>query len=87
MTPKLQRTRDGRMLCKTHATSGAPMFHTEGCCACAEARAKGIIRPDITSVTRRQRSRCGYQVSQRGWVDWDKGRAAKAAIEKARAER
>jgi hypothetical protein len=66
-TPKLQHTRDGRTLCTAHATSGAPSYHSEGCEACSEARAKGIIRPDITTVPKKKRGRAYLQEK---WIDW-----------------
>jgi|WetSurMetagenome_2_1015567.scaffolds.fasta_scaffold15552_8 hypothetical protein len=54
---KLIKTRDGRTLCWAHANTGAPAYHTEGCDACAAARANGIVRPDAGSVPPKQRGR------------------------------
>lgn len=82
MTPKLTRAY-GRTLCMPHATSGAPKYHTEGCEACADARAKGIIRPNVTSSTKRERCHHGLQQTQRGWIDWGKRARVRAARAKA----
>jgi len=76
-TPALHRTRDGRVLCTSHNKTGAPKWHTEGCDACREARAKGIVRPDIsTAPPPRQR---GRDTVRTGFVNWDRVRAAIAA--------
>ena len=66
---KLCHTRDGRTICAAHARSGAPAYHTDGCDACADARAKGIIRPDVGSVAAKKR---GRMVHRERWIDWDK---------------
>ena len=66
---KLVHARDGRTLCNPHATSGAPAYHTEGCDACAAARAKGIVRPDVGSVPKRLRGRRRHLERH---IDWDK---------------
>jgi hypothetical protein len=66
---KLQHTRDGRMLCTRHASSGAPAFHTEGCDECAKARAKGIIRPNIEDTPPKQRGRASQREK---WIEWSK---------------
>ena len=77
MSPtKLIHTKDGRTLCNSHATRGAPGYHTEGCEACAEARAKGIVRPDITSVPAKRRGRALFKQRR---VDWEKIPAANKA--------
>jgi hypothetical protein len=79
--PRVSHGRDGRMLCHTHRTSGAPMYHTPGCDACEEARRKGITRPDIDSVPRKLRGRKRYGVRN---IDWknipkeERGRLADA---------
>jgi hypothetical protein len=57
------------MLCNHHRVSGAPAYHTPGCEACDEARAKGIIRPDIGSVPPKQRGRRRHLEKQ---YDWNK---------------
>ena len=57
------------MLCNSHATSGCPPYHTEGCEACADARAKGIVRPNIEDVPKKQRGRRKYLYRQ---IDWSK---------------
>jgi hypothetical protein len=67
--PKLHRTREGRTLCGPHATTGRPAFHTNGCDACAEARAKGIVRLDAESVPKKERGRARFRERR---IDWDK---------------
>jgi hypothetical protein len=67
--PRLQHTRDGRVLCSAHATSGAPSYHTPQCEACAAARARGIIRPDITTVPKKKRGRAYLNEK---WINWAK---------------
>lgn len=64
---RLQHTRDGRTLCQAHAKTGAPAYHTEGCDACAEARAKGIIRPNAASVPAKQRGRAKFRDRVHRW--------------------
>lgn len=76
MTSSLKRTADGRMLCSSHRKSGAPKFHTNGCAMCEAARAKGIIRPDISTAPPKMRGRVAFE---QPFVDWDKVKAGKAA--------
>lgn len=57
----LYKTRSGRVLCYAHRTSGAPMFHTDGCQACEEARSKGIVRPDGKDLHRFRRGKSWYR--------------------------
>lgn len=74
----LRRTRDGRVLCAAHARTGAPIYHTEGCEACAAARAKGIVRPDVNAAgKKRQRGRGRF--GER-WIDWDRVRKVRARV-------
>jgi hypothetical protein len=54
---QLQHSRDGRMLCGPHSRSGVPTYHTDGCDACEEARAKGHIRPAAGAVNAKRRGR------------------------------
>jgi hypothetical protein len=69
MSAKLYRTREGRTLCSAHYSSGAPSYHTDGCDTCAQARAKGIVRPNIETVPRKQRGRRQHLDKR---IDWDK---------------
>jgi hypothetical protein len=66
---KLCKTRDGRTLCSAHATTGCPAYFTLGCDACEAARAKGIVRPNIETVPRKQRGRRQHLDKR---IDWDK---------------
>jgi hypothetical protein len=66
----------GRMLCSGHAKAGAPPYFYEGCEACIEARAKGIIRPPADSVTKRQRGRARFRER---FIDWELARKVRAA--------
>jgi hypothetical protein len=66
---KLHHTRNGQTLCSAHATSGAPAYHHEGCDACAAARAKGIIRPNIETVPKKKR---GSRRHLEPRIDWEK---------------
>lgn len=69
MMSKLYKSRDGRTLCQSHATTGAPSYHTDGCEACEVARSKGIVRPNADSVPPKQRGRRKWQEKR---IDWRK---------------
>lgn len=43
----------GQMLCGPHARTGAPLFHTPGCVACEKARARGVVRPVVSTGRKR----------------------------------
>ena len=72
----LRHTRDGRTLCVPHATSGLPTYHTDGCDACKDARSRGIVRPDVTTVPKGKR---GGQHLRHRWIDWELVRKVRAA--------
>lgn len=72
----IRRTRDGRNLCSAHRTSGAPSWYHAGCEACEDARAKGIIRPDASSVSLGRRRRGEHRVA---FVDHEWARQQTAA--------
>ena len=67
--PSVMRAKDGRMLCNPHRISGAPSHHYAGCEMCEAARAKGIVRPDATSVPAKLRGRRRHLDKR---VDWNK---------------
>lgn len=81
----LRRTADGRILCNAHRTSGAPAYHTDGCDACEEAKAKGIVRPPSVNVApskRRGRRLPGPQ----NWGTWRQRQSDAELVQKETAE-
>jgi hypothetical protein len=49
----------GPHLCYSHRT-GIPKFHTDGCPACEQARARGIVRPNAKAIPARRRGAAVY---------------------------
>lgn len=76
---RLHRTKDGRMVCVPHHTSGRPMFLTPGCWRCDEAIAKGDKRKLSTDFTKKERARAGVRYGQSGFIDWEKLKREKKA--------
>jgi len=66
---RLRRSRDGRILCDAHRTTGAPIYHHDGCDACAAAKAAGIIRPPASQVAPRRRRGRETPAAQ-NWGKW-----------------
>jgi hypothetical protein len=83
-SPKLRALR-GRLICTAHYNAAGPaMYHTPGCWRCAEVQARLIaegkpIKPDATTMTRKERMRRSYKDSLTG-----KASAEQIAIARAR---